>query len=62
MVFMLDLNGLYHGFEPQSGQSMTMTLVFNASDIQAALRSKSNDGLARNWDNVSDMSTRGLLD
>ena len=33
MVFMLDLNELYHGFEPQSGQPMTITLVFSASPI-----------------------------
>ena len=65
MVKVLATSALDRGFEPRSEQTKDYKIgmcCFSAK--HAALRRKSKDWLARNWDNVSewgDMSIRGLL-
>ena len=62
MISMLTSSAGDHGFKPQSGQNKDYK--FGICCISVALRSKSNNWLALNQDNVSewsDMSTRRLL-
>ena len=62
MVSILSSSAVDHGFEHVTGQTKDYNMVFVAK--HAALRRKSKDSLARNYDNVSewdDMSIRGLL-
>ena len=65
MVSVLTSRAVGRGFEPQSGQTKDYKIgscCFSAKN--AALRRKSKDWLARNRDNVSelsDISTHGLL-
>jgi hypothetical protein len=65
MVSVHTLSAVDCGFEHRSGQTKDYKIgICCFSAKQAALRRKSKDWLARNQDNVSelsDMSTRGLL-
>ena len=62
---MLDSSAVNRGFEPRSGQTKDYKIdICYVFAKYAALRSKSNDWLARNQNNVSkwnNMATRGLL-
>ena len=65
MVSVLASSVVDRGFEPRSGQTEDYKSgIFGFSTKHAALRSKSKDWLARNQNNVSelsDISTRRLL-
>jgi hypothetical protein len=65
MVGVLASSAVDRGFKPQSGQTKDYEIgICCLSDKHAALRRKSKDWLARNLNNVSElsnMSTRGLL-
>ena len=65
MVSVLASSALYCGFKPRSGQTKDYKIGIGCfSSKHAALRRKSKDWLARNQNNVSelsDMSTSGLL-
>ena len=65
MVSMLTLSVVGRGFEPRLDQTKDYKIGFCCfSAKHAAFRSKSKDWLARNRDNVSelsDISTHGLL-
>ena len=62
---MLALGAVYHGFEPQSGQTKDYKIGICCFSVKhAALRRRSKGWLAKNQDNVSewgDMSICGLL-
>ena len=65
MVSVLASSAVDRGFEPRSGQTKDYKIgICCFSAKHAALRRKNKDWLARNQNNVSelsDMSTRGLL-
>ena len=65
MVSVLASSVVDRGFEPRSGQTKDYKIgICCFSAKHAALRRKNKDWLARNQNNVSelsDMSTRGLL-
>ena len=65
MVSVFASSAVDRGFEPRSGQTKNYEIgICCFSAKQAALRRKSQDWLARNQNNVSelsDMSTHGLL-
>jgi hypothetical protein len=65
MVSVLTSSAVDHGFEPRSGQTNDYKIdICCFSAKHAALRRKSKDWLARNWNNVSEWSdifTRELL-
>jgi len=65
MVRVLASSAVDRGLERRSGQTKYYEIgICCSSSSHAALRRKSNDGLARNQDNVSEwgnMSTLGLL-
>ena len=61
MLSLLSSSAVDRGFEHGSGESNFKIGICCFSAKHAALRRKSKDWLSRNQNNVSDMSTRGLL-
>ena len=61
MVNVFASSAVDRGFEPRSGQTKTMKLIFVASPLEhAALRKRSKDWLAQHQNNVSEWGDNSI--